>query len=194
MISSLHGKIESLGSDQAIINVGGIGFQVYMPTTALTTLGIPGDDVNVFTHLHLREDNVALYGFTSTEELWLFETLISVSGLGPRLALSMLSSLNTEQITTAIATGSIEMLEMIPGIGKKVANRIVLELKDKIGAGWIATPATELARENTDVLAALTSLGYSAAEATKAVANLPADSNLDLEEKIRIALQYLGGR
>ena len=194
MISSLHGKIESLGSDQAIINVGGIGFQVYMPTTALTTLGIPGDDVNVFTHLHLREDNVALYGFTSTEELWLFETLISVSGLGPRLALSMLSSLNTEQITTAIATGSIEMLEMIPGIGKKVANRIVLELKDKIGAGWIATPATELARENTDVLAALTSLGYSAAEATKAVANLPADSNLDLEEKIRITLQYLGGR
>ena len=194
MISSLHGKIESLGSDQAIISVGGIGFQVHMPTTALTTLGIPGDDVNVFTHLHLREDNVALYGFTSAEELWLFETLISVSGLGPRLALAMLSSLNTEQITTAIATGSIEMLEMIPGIGKKVANRIILELKDKIGAGWIAIPATELARENTDVLAALTSLGYSAAEATKAVANLPADSNLDLEEKIRIALQYFGSK
>ena len=194
MISSLHGKIESLGSDQAIINVGGIGFQVYMPTTTLTTLGIPGDDVNVFTHLHLREDNVALYGFISTEELWLFETLISVSGLGPRLALSMLSSLNTEQITTAIATSSIEMLEMIPGIGKKVANRIILELKDKIGAGWIATPTTELARENTDVLAALTSLGYSAAEATKAITNLPIDTNLDLEEKIRIALQYLGGR
>ena len=194
MISSLHGKIESLSSDQAIINVSGIGFQVYMPTTALTTLGIPGDDVNVFTHLHLREDNVALYGFTSADELWLFETLISVSGLGPRLALAMLSSLNTEQITTAIATGSIEMLEMIPGIGKKVANRIILELKDKIGAGWIVIPATEFARENTDVLAALTSLGYSAAEATKAVTNLPADSNLDLEEKIRIALQYLGGR
>ena len=106
----------------------------------------------------------------------------------------MLSSLNTDQITTAIATSSIEMLEMIPGIGKKVANRIILELKDKIGAGWIATPTTELARENTDVLAALTSLGYSAAEATKAITNLPIDTNLDLEEKIRIALQYLGGR
>jgi Holliday junction DNA helicase RuvA len=194
MISSLHGKIESLGSDQAIINVGGIGFQVYMPTTALTTLGIPGDEVNIFTHLHLREDNVALYGFTTAEELWLFETLITVSGLGPRLALAMLSSLSPEQITTAIATGSIEMLEMIPGIGKKVANRIILELKDKIGAGWIVTPTTELAQENTDVLAALTSLGYSAAEATKAVANLPADSNLALEGKIKIALQYLGNR
>ena len=194
MISSLHGKIESLGSDQAIINVGGIGFQLYMPTTALTTLGSPGDEVNVFTHLHVREDNVALYGFTSAEELWLFETLIGVSGLGPRLALAMLSSLSPEQITTAIATSSIEVLEMIPGIGKKVANRIILELKDKIGAGWIATPATGIAQENTDVLAALTSLGYSAAEATKAVANLPTDSTLDLEGKIKIALQYLGSR
>lgn len=194
MISSLHGKIESLGSDYAIINVGGVGFQVYMPTTALTTLGIPGDDVNVFTHLQLREDNVSLYGFTSADELWLFETLISVSGLGPRLALAMLSALSPEQITTAIATSSIEMLDMIPGIGKKVANRIILELKDKIGAGWAVTPATEMARENTDVLAALTSLGYSAAEATKAVANLPVDAKLDIEEKIRIALQYLGSR
>jgi Holliday junction DNA helicase RuvA len=194
MISSLHGKIESLGSDYAIINVGGVGFQVYMPTTALTTLGIPGDDVNVFTHLQLREDNVSLYGFTSADELWLFETLISVSGLGPRLALAMLSALSPEQITTAIATSSIEMLDMIPGIGKKVANRIILELKDKIGAGWAVTPATEMARENTDVLAALTSLGYSAAEATKAVANLPTDAKLDIEEKIRIALQYLGSR
>lgn len=194
MISSLHGKIESLSSDYAIINVGGVGFQVYMPTTALTTLGIPGDDVNVFTHLQLREDNVSLYGFTSADELWLFETLISVSGLGPRLALAMLSALSPEQITTAIATSSIEMLDMIPGIGKKVANRIILELKDKIGAGWAVTPATEMARENTDVLAALTSLGYSAAEATKAVANLPVDAKLDIEEKIRIALQYLGSR
>ena len=194
MIASLEGKIESLGSDQAIINVGGIGFQVFMPTTALTSLGIPGDDVKIHTHLHLREDNVALYGFASAEELWLFETLITVSGLGPRLALAMLSALSPEQITTAIATGSIEMLEMIPGIGKKVANRIILELKEKIGAGWIATPATEAARENTDVLAALTSLGYSAAESVKAVATLPTDASLDLEEKIKLALQYFGSK
>jgi Holliday junction DNA helicase RuvA len=194
MISSLEGKLESLASDEAVINVGGIGFQVYMPTTALSSLGIPGDDVKVYTHLHLREDNIALYGFNSTEELWLFETLITVSGLGPRLALAMLSALSPEQLTTAIATGSIEMLEMIPGIGKKVANRIILELKEKIGAGWIATPATEATRENTDILAALTSLGYSAAESVKAVATLPADANLDLEEKIRLALQYFSSR
>jgi Holliday junction DNA helicase RuvA len=194
VISSLQGKVESLGSDWAVINVGGIGFQVYMPTTALSTLGTPGDEVKVYTHMHVREDNVTLYGFASADELWLFQTLIGVSGLGPRLALAMLSALSPEQITMAIATGSTDMLDMIPGIGKKVANRIVLELKEKIGAGWIVTPATQIAQENTDVLAALTSLGYSAAEATKAVATLPQDTNLNLEEKIKLALQYFGSR
>jgi holliday junction DNA helicase RuvA len=194
MIASLSGKVESLGSDSAIINVGGVGFRVYMPTTALSTLGKPGDTVKVFTHLHVREDNIAIYGFASTEELWLFETLLGVTGLGPKLSLAMLSSLSPEQITLAIATGSIDMLDMIPGIGKKVASRIILELKEKIGAGWIITPATQVAQENTDVLAALTSLGYSAAEAVKAVAALPADRDLELEEKIKLALQYLGSK
>jgi Holliday junction DNA helicase RuvA len=194
VISSLQGKVESLGSDWAIINVGGIGFQVYMPTSTLSTLGNTGDEVKLYTHLQLREDNATLYGFTSADELWLFQTLIGVSGLGPRLALAMLSALSAEQITMAIATGSIDMLDMIPGIGKKVANRIILELKEKIGAGWVVTPAATLAQENTDVLAALTSLGYSAAEATKAVATLPPATDLSLEEKIKLALQYLGGK
>ncbi len=180
MISSLQGKLESLGSDWAIINVGGIGFQVYMPTSVLSTLGAAGSEVKLYTHLHLREDNVALYGFSSTEELWLFETLIGVSGLGPRLALAMLSALSVEQITMAIATGSTDLLTMIPGIGQKVANRIILELKEKIGAGWVVTPATQLAQENIDVLAALTSLGYSAAEASKAVTTLPPAADLPL--------------
>ena len=194
MISSLQGKVESLGSDWAVINVGGIGFQVYMPTTALSTLGTPGDEVKVYTHMYVREDNITLYGFASADELWLFQTLIGVSGLGPRLALAMLSALSPEQITMAIATGSADMLTMIPGIGKKVASRIVLELKEKIGAGWIVTPATQIAQENTDVLAALVSLGYSAAEATKAVATLPQDAGLSLEEKIKLALQYFGSK
>lgn len=194
MISSLSGKLESVSGDGAIINVGGVGFQVSMPTTALSALGKPGSDVKVYTHMHVREDNLSLYGFASAEELWLFETLLGVTGLGPKLALAMLSALNPEQITMAIATGSIDMLNMIPGIGKKVANRIILELKEKIGAGWIVTPATQIAQENTDVLTALTSLGYSAAEAVKAAASLPADQDLDLEEKIKLVLQYFGGK
>ena len=192
MIASLNGKVETLNSDAAIINVGGVGFRVYMPTSALSTLGKPGDTVKVYTHMHVREDNIALYGFPTSEELWLFETLLGVTGLGPKLSLAMLSALNPDQITMAIATSSVDMLDMIPGIGKKVASRIILELKDKIGAGWVITPATQMTKENAEVLAALTTLGYSAAEAVKAVAALPADPKLKLEEKVKLALQYLG--
>lgn len=192
MIASLHGKVATLGTDWAVINVGGIGFQVYMPTSTLSTLGAIGREVQLYTHFHLREDNATLYGFASSEELTLFQTLIGVSGLGPKLALVMLSTMSVEQLVTAIATGSADLLTVIPGIGKKVANRIILELKEKIGAGWITTPITQFAQENTDVLSALTSLGYSAAEAAKAVATLSASPEMTLEEKIKLALAYFG--
>ncbi len=194
MIASLRGTIESLGIEWAIVNVGGVGFQVYMPTSTLSTLGAAGAEVKLFTHLHLREDNAALYGFATPEELGLFQTLISVSGLGPKLALAMLSTMTVERLAMAIATGSTDLLTMIPGIGKKMADRLILELKEKIGAGWIAAPAAELARENTDVLAALISLGYSVSEANRAVATLPTTSDLSLEEKIKLALGYFGGK
>jgi len=189
MITSLHGKLEAVGSDGAIINVGGVGFQVYMPTSTLITLGKIGEAVNLHTYLHLREDNATLYGFASDEELGLFQTLISVSGLGPKLAVAMFSTMSVEKLTMAIATGSADLLTIIPGIGKKMANRLILELKDKIGAGLITVPAAQLAEE-TEVLAALTSLGYSVSEATRAVAALPPSSDLSLEEKVKLALQY----
>ncbi|GAI54608.1 unnamed protein product, partial [marine sediment metagenome] len=162
-------KLESLGSEWAIVNVGGIGFQVYMPTSTLSLLGKIGEEVKLYTHLHLREDNATLYGFASDEELGLFQTLIGVSGLGPKLALAMLSAMTVERLTMAIVTGSADLLTIIPGIGKKMANRLILELKEKISAGWVAIPAAELAEENADVLTALTSLGYSASEASRAV-------------------------
>ena len=190
MIAGLHGTLESLGSDWAIINVGGISFQVYMPTSTLSLLGAIGEEVKLHTHLHLREDNATLYGFASTDELRFFQTLLGVSGLGPKLALAMLSAMSVDKLTMAIATGSVDLLTIVPGIGKKVADRLVLELKDKIAAGWVTTPAAQLAEANTDVLAALTSLGYSVAEATRAVATLPPSSDLTLEERLKLALQY----
>ncbi len=190
MIASLQGKLESLGSNGAVINVGGIGFQVYMPTSTLSTLGAIGKEVKLHTYLHLREDNVALYGFASTEELGLFQNLLSVSGIGPKLALAMLSAMSIEKLTMAIVTGSADLLTEIPGIGKKTANRLILELKDKLGAGWITTPGVQLAEENAEVMAALTTLGYSIAEATRAVASLPADSKLSLEDRVKLALAY----
>ena len=189
MITSLHGKLEAVGSDGAIIYVGGVGFQVYMPTSTLSSLGKIGGEVNLHTYLHLREDNATLYGFASADELGLFQTLISVSGLGPKLAVAMFSAMSVEKLTMAIATSSADLLTVIPGIGKKMANRLILELKDKIGAGLITAPTAQLTEE-TEVLAALTSLGYSVSEATRAVATLPPSSELSLEERVKLALQY----
>jgi Holliday junction DNA helicase RuvA len=164
-----------------------------MPTSVLSTLGAVGESVKLHTHLHVKEDDISLYGFSSANELQLFETLIGVSGLGPRLALAMLSTMSVEQLTMAIATGSTALLTSVPGIGKKMAERLVLELKDKIGAGLIAIPAAQMAEEHAEVLAALTSLGYSVTEASQAVATLPRDSKLTLEEQVKLALQYFGG-
>jgi len=190
MIASLHGTLESLGSDWAVINVNGLGFQVYMSTSTLSTMGTIGKEVHLHTHLVMREDSVTLYGFTSPEELELFQTLIGVSGLGPKLALAVLSVMTVEQASIAIATGSVDLLTVVPGIGKKMAERLIVELKDKIGAGLIATPAAQAVQENTDVIAALTSLGYSVSEASRAVAILPPSPDLGLEEKVKLALQY----
>ena len=194
MIASLHGTLESLGSDWAIININGVGLQVYMPTSTLSTLGATGKEAHLHTHLVLREDSITLYGFAATEEVELFQILIGVSGLGPRLALAVLSTMSVEQASLAIATGSVDLLTVIPGIGKKMAERLIVELKDKIGVGLIAAPSAQLAPENNNVLAALTSLGYSISEATRAVATLPLSSDLDLEEKVKLALQYFSGK
>ena len=194
MIASLQGTLESLGTDWAIINVNGVGFQVYMPTSALSTLGAVGEEVKVHTHLHVKDDGVNLYGFGSADELMLFHMLIGVSGLGPRLALAMLSAMSVDQLSMALATASTDLLTTIPGIGKKMADRLILELREKIGAGLITTSAVQLARENSDVLSALISLGYSMTEASRAVTTLPTASELTLEEKIKLALQYFGGK
>jgi Holliday junction DNA helicase RuvA len=194
MIASLKGKLESLGGEGAVIDVGGIGFRVYMPTSTLTTLGAVGSEVRLHTHLHLREDNATLYGFASTGELELFGILINVSGLGPKLALAILSAMDVESLAAAITTGNADLLTGIPGIGKKMADRLVLELKDKLGAGLTIAPVAQVAQENADVLAALTSLGYSVAEATRALAVLPSEQELSLEDKVRLALGHLGSR
>jgi Holliday junction DNA helicase RuvA len=192
MIAGLQGKLQAIGNSWAIINVGGVSFQVYMPTSTLSTLGAVGEEVELHTHLHLREDSLTLYGFATAEELGLFQTLTTVSGIGPKLALAMLSAMSVEKLSMAIATGSADLLSEIPGIGKKTASRLILELRGKIAAGWLA-PAG-LAEENADVLAALTSLGYSVREATRAIAALPQDQKLSLEEKVKLALQYFGGK
>ena len=192
MIASLQGIIDAISKDSMIVNVNGIGFKLSVPTSVLSELGAVGREVKLYTHMHVREDDLSLYGFSSVDELRLFETLISVSGLGPKTAMGMLSAMSADQLAMAIASGSVEMLTTIPGIGKKTADRLILELKDKVGGVMISTPAGKAAQENTDVVTALVSLGYTVVETTRAVNALPTGQKLKLEEKIKLALQYLG--
>ncbi len=194
MIAGVKGTIESIGSNWVIIDVGGISFQVFLPTSTLSTLSVVGQQAKLHTHLHVREDNLALYGFGSARELALFQTLITVKGIGPKIGLAILSAMDVDQITMAIASGDANLLTAVPGIGKKTADRIVLELKDKVGESWMLTQDLESVQGNSEVVAALTSLGYSVTEATRAVATLPTSSKLSLEEKIKMALKYFGGK
>lgn len=192
MIASITGKLEMIGADSAIVNVGGIGFQVFIPPASLANLGDTGSNVKFYTHFQVRDDGVSLYGFASPSELALFKNLLSVSGLGPKLALVMISEMDIETLAAAIVSGNIELLTAIRGIGRKTASRIVLELKDKLATGEILLPLSEITQENNDVVAALVSLGYSPSEATRAVGGLPTDKNLGLEDKIKMALTQLG--
>jgi Holliday junction DNA helicase RuvA len=190
MIATLEGILEYRGNDSIIINVGGVGFRVYVPSSTLSQLGAVKGKVSLYTHLHVREDNISLYGFASSEELALFKNLISVSGIGSKLALALLSALNPEQLVVAITSGDIDLLSQTPGIGKKIASRLVVELRGKLEKEWkeVALP---VAPESADVISALTGLGYSVAEATKAISKLPDAEKLSLEEKIKMALQQM---
>lgn len=191
MIAGLEGTLESRTAGGAIIKVGGVSLQVHMPSSTLASIGAIGEQVHLYTHLHLREDNVALYGFASPEELELFQMLIAVSGVGPKVALAMLSAMNPSQLALAIATGNVDLLSQVPGVGKKMASRLALELKGKLEGIWVVAPT---AQGDAEVIAALTTLGYTTSEAASAVATLPDTPELSVEEKIRLALQYFTAR
>ncbi len=191
MIASLHGKIIARTDDSLILNVSGVGYRVRVPTGTLAALGAVGSDAQLFTHLHVREDEMSLYGFATEDELGLFEKLLTVSGIGPKVAIGALSNASPDTIRYAIAQGNADALTAIPGIGKKTAQRLVLELRGKIdlrGLGEVG----ELSPADEDVMNALIHLGYSAAEATRAARAVPASAKT-VEERVRIALQYLGG-
>jgi Holliday junction DNA helicase RuvA len=194
MIVAIEGVLESRGTDSAVIKVGPLSLLVYAPAFTLSSLGSVGDDVKLHTHLHVREDNITMYGFASPDELALFENLITVSGIGPKAALSFLSTLSAGQLASAIVGGNVDLLTQVPGIGRKTAGRVVLELKSKLEKGWegVLTPA--LSPDDADVVAALTALGYSVKEATQAVAGVPATPDMDLEEKVRLTLQQLAAQ
>lgn len=191
MIVAVEGILQSRGIDSAVIKVGPVSLQVYVPGSTLGRLGAIGEKVCLCTYLYIKDDNLSLYGFASTEELELFRHLISVSGIGPKTALAVLSTFNSEQLVSAIVSGNVELLSQVPGLGKKMAGRIVLELKGKIEKLPVGAITIGLTKEDADVVAALTNLGYSLREATQAVSSLPVSPELDLEEKLKLVLRQL---
>lgn len=192
MIATLHGKIQARTDDSLVVNVGGVGFRVRVPTSTLANLGAVGSEVQLFTHLHVREDEISLYGFATEDELNLFETLLTVSGIGPKVGLGILSAAPADTLRVAIAQGNVDVLTAIPGIGKKTAQRLILELKGKIDVSGLGE-VSELTPLDKDVIDALINLGYNAAEATRAARVVPSNVQV-LEERVRVALQYLGAR
>lgn len=196
MIASVRGKLIFMAVDHAVVETGGVGLMVYAPRPVLGAIGEIGDEVLLYTYLHIREDLLQLYGFASTDQRHLFETLLGVSGIGPKVALSLLSSAQPDELRVAIASGDTARLSRVPGIGKKTAERLVLELKGKVDikglpAAAAATPAQAAA--NAELSELLVSLGFSSAEAAAAIANLPADAPAELEDRMRLALRYFGG-
>ena len=158
MIASLRGKLLEKEPARVVIDVHGVGYEVFIPTTTFTSMPSPGSDVALEIHTHVREDALALYGFSSRQERRVFERLITISGIGPRLAVTILSGGSVDGLVGAIRHGDLARLTSIPGVGKKTAERIVVELKDKLQD--FATEAPKPAVE-TDVLSALENLGYS---------------------------------
>lgn len=192
MIAAIHGILERRLNGAALIRVGGFTLLVHMPTSSLARLGEESAQVSLHTHLQMREDGLTLYGFATQEEKELFTLLTTVSGVGPRTGLALLSALSPEQLVSAIIRGDADLLGRVPGVGKKLSNRLVVELKDK--AARLPVEAAAIPGSDSEVISALANLGYALSEASAAVASLSPDPSLPVEERLRLALQHLARR
>lgn len=188
MIARLQGRVAARGKDYLIVEVNGLGFQVLVPAPVLAAAQV-GEPVALFTHLHVRENELTLYGCGSEEELTLFEQLLSVSGVGPKAALALLSAMSPESLRLAIGQEHPELLARVPGIGKKTAEKIVFDLKDKMAVEAVPEGLVALTEADAEVIDALTSLGYSIVEAQRAVQSVPPEVT-EVEERLRLALAY----
>ena len=189
----MQGKLESRGPDHVVVNVGGVGLLLFVPTSTQASLGNLGADVRLHAHLYFKEDTLALYGFTTAEDLRLFRMLLSVGGMGPKTSLSALSAMTPSQLVSAIAADDQTALTRIPGVGKKTAARITLELKSVLSKEWANVPGETIVNAvSDDAMAALMSLGYASTEARSALAAVKGLQALPLNEQVRQALQRLG--
>lgn len=197
MFAYIKGTLEEKLSNYIVVETMGIGYKIFMSETAISKIGEIGDNIKVHTHYHVREDDISLYGFLTNEELKMFELLLSVSGIGAKSAITMLSNITPSEFAMSIITNDISKLTKVPGIGPKSAQRIVLELKDKLKTEQAIAKTEEVksvieVNENTDeAISALQILGYNRKEIEKTLEKFDY-KGMSIEDIIRNGLKYLG--
>src|ERR1700677_1827123 len=194
MIGSLRGKLIDKRPNLVLLDVGGVGYQAIIPLSTFTSLGALHTETTLLIHTHVREDQLTLYGFLTAREKYCFELLISASGVGPSLALKILSGMGLDDLIPAIRKGDLAQLVKIPGVGRKTAERIVVELRDKLAAVDVpeAGKPTTKSQLESDVSSALINLGYDEKEVESAIAKSRRPENSDFETLLRACLQILG--
>jgi len=195
MIGSLRGKLIEKRPNLVLIDVGGVGYQVVIPLSTFASLGALHSESTLLIYTHVREDQLALYGFFTSREKHCFELLISASGVGPSLALKILSGMSLEELIPAIRKGDLAQLVRIPGVGRKTAERMVVELRDKLAVVDVpqAGKPTTRSQLESDVASALVNLGYDTRSVDSAIEKAGVKAPGDFEELLRAALQILGG-
>ncbi len=189
MISSIRGTVIHRDGNSVIVEVGGVGFAVHVPAPLREELR-PGETAFLHTYLVVRQDALALYGFENLEGREFFILLLGVDGIGPRLAISVLSTLSPDAIRRAVFHEQAEVFSRVPGVGKKTAQKILLHLQDRLPGVSGMEPLAAISDVDGEVLAALTTLGYSVVEAQAALQTIPRDAPQDVEERLRLALRY----
>ena len=193
MIGSLRGKLIEKRPSHVLVDVGGVGYQVQVPLSTFAVVGPLHSETTLLIYTHVREDQLALYGFATAREKHCFELLISTSGVGPSLALKILSGMGIEDLVPAIRKGDVARLVLIPGVGKKTAERIVVELRDKLAAVDVEEAGKPRTRSQleSDVASALVNLGYDGRLVDRAIEKVRGEGNGNFEDLLRAALQIL---
>ncbi len=194
MIGHLRGRLIRKRPHEVLVDAAGVGYRVSIPLSSFYRLGELGDDVALHVHTHVRDDALSLFGFVTEEEHELFERLIGVAGVGPRVALGILAGIETTELVAALRAGDVARLTRIPGVGKKTAERLIVELRDKLPPPALAEAPSRAAASSTkeDLLSALVNLGYARAQAERALDRaLAAEPGGRFEELLRLALRFL---
>lgn len=200
MYAYIKGELAEINTDHIVIEAGGIGYQVFISLQTFDYLPSVGENLKIYTYLYLREDAMILYGFLTKDDMELFKLLISVSGIGPKGGLAILSTLEADDLRFAILSGDAKAISKAPGVGGKTAQRVILELKDKLSLEDAFEAKTEHVQKNVaaaggsvknDAVMALTALGYSSMESLKAVSAVEITEDMDVEEVLKAALKHL---